>query len=498
MFCVLILIAASAGLSTAGRLHTRKYGQPMKEKMPWYKSGDEIHQSLQDIASGCQGAEVQMSQSTKISPEGHGEVNLDVLRVRRPASDPKTKALLVFGEHAREVITGESAVDLVKNLCGLGSNSENMQKAKQALDQVEFVIVPNANPIARKEVEKGYYCKRTNEDNVDLNRNWGDDHREDDQTVQKQRDNGEETYPGPQGFSEPETQILRDLAQSEQPDVFVSIHSGAYLLGAPYGYTPNKEPTTREEMEEVLKPISDKYCNGNCPYGGLSELINYENHGCDLDYISEHVGTPYVFTWEIYVGESFRQTYIDEAAERHKGGGDGASAMSFVQKGSSRGTVASATKASRRMSALRGGMTMDLEAYDQRERDEDIESCLEQFNPQSQGETEQVVNNWSGAYLDLALEVAQKRHPKTGNSANATTATAGPIKEQPSRNDNLLSDIDSLKDTASSFSGFSASTADSDSASASASSVNTTKLSLEATAASYGDYSGWANLEWSK
>ena len=60
-------------------------------------------------------------------------------------------------------------------------------------------------------------------DNVDLNRNWGNDHRD------KNVPLGDEMYPGPSGFSEPETRILRDLVSAERPDLFLSVHSGAYL-----------------------------------------------------------------------------------------------------------------------------------------------------------------------------------------------------------------------------------------------------------------------------
>eukprot|EP00747_Dinoflagellata_sp_TGD_P183429 gnl/TRDRNA2_/TRDRNA2_38301_c0_seq1.p1 gnl/TRDRNA2_/TRDRNA2_38301_c0~~gnl/TRDRNA2_/TRDRNA2_38301_c0_seq1.p1 ORF type:complete len:528 (-),score=101.14 gnl/TRDRNA2_/TRDRNA2_38301_c0_seq1:129-1712(-) len=416
MFQTLVFGVATAILVSASRLRTvtHKYAdQSMKERMPWYKSGDELHQALQETASGCSGAEVVMSQSSKLGAQGQGEVALDVLRVRRSAKKPKTKAMLVFGEHAREVLTGESALELVRNLCGTGSNSD---KASKVLDNVEFVIVPNANPIARKEVEKGYFCKRTNEDNVDLNRNWGSDHRDNDQTVEQQRQDRDEQYPGPDGFSEPETEILRDLAVEENPDVFVSVHTGAYLLGAPYGYTPDKEPRDRDEMEEVLKPISEKYCGGQCPYGGLSELINYENHGCDIDYIYEHLKTPYVYTWEIFVGEDLRQTYIEEANEQRKGE-NGGGAMSLAQQTSN-------------AKSLRSRLSSDLEAHVQDplrgEPGEDPEGCIKQFNPTSGEEAREVANNWCGAYLDLAAAVAQKRHPPAPGSTgvNATSAAA--------------------------------------------------------------------------
>ncbi|CAK0900617.1 unnamed protein product, partial [Prorocentrum cordatum] len=159
----------------------------------------------------------------------------------------------------------------------------------------------------RRQVESGAWCKRTNEDGVDLNRNWGDQHRDAVHDVP-----GDEMNPGPRGFSEPESQLLQALAQEERPDLFVSVHSGAYLLGTPYGYTRSKVPTGAAAMAELLGPISRDHCGGDCPYGDLAELIHYDSMGCDIDWVMEHVGTPYVYTWEIYVGDAIRQGYIEQ------------------------------------------------------------------------------------------------------------------------------------------------------------------------------------------
>jgi len=315
------------------------------------------------------------------------EVDLDVLRVSRQgqASQPKVRAMLIFGEHARELITGEAALGLAKALCG-GSNPV----ANRALDAADFILVPNANPVSRKMVEKGYYCKRTNEDGVDLNRNWSEEHR--DTSVPQ----GDEMYPGPNGFSEPETQLLQGLIDQERPDVYLSVHSGAYLLGTPYGFE-DRPPTDEASMLEVLKPISEKYCGGNCPYGNLAKLIHYENPGCDIDYVYDRLRTPYVFTWEIFVGEDFRERFIDEAQMMHSG------PKSFLQKRQQRWRKRNNGKG---RLGVRGP-----------EAQEEVGSCMDQFNPQSQEETEAVVQNWVGAFLDLAIEVSAKKAGQAGGAA---------------------------------------------------------------------------------
>merc|ERR1719247_3557566 len=152
-----------------------------------------------------------MTQQTEYnSAEAAGtSVTLDVLRISRPGTDTKKKAMFVFGEHARELISPETAVGLAQALCGQGPHA---QWANKVLNNVSFLLVPNANPLGRKQVEDGYYCKRTNEDGVDLNRNFGEDHHE-------EQKKGDETNAGPNAFSEPESQMLKSLVDDEKPDI---------------------------------------------------------------------------------------------------------------------------------------------------------------------------------------------------------------------------------------------------------------------------------------
>jgi len=402
--------AAVAALAyPAAAVGDGKKGQPVKDLMPWYHSGDEIKQELSDVSTRC-GADME------ITPGG---ADLDVIRIKKKETSTGTKAVLVFGEHARELISPESALDFVKNLCGDGASSE---MARQTLDKgVEFVIVPNANPKGRKQVEDGYYCKRTNEDGVDLNRNWGNDHR-----WAKGNTPGDEMNPGPMGFSEPETQALRDIVDMERPDIYLSIHSGAYLLGSAYGYRYG-ESGDAQAVNDVLKPISEKYCASGCPYGGLADMIGYKSEGCDIDYVAEHSGVPYAFTWEIYVGEEIRKSYLAKARAQASGS-DESDDLNLAQTGASRS----------KQRALRGRMQAgaSLEArLGRAEDEEDPKNCIDQFLPKSKEETQSVVENWSGAYLDLASAVAdRKAHPKSSGNATsnqtqpfAPTTTADPM-----------------------------------------------------------------------
>mmetsp|Transcript_82054 Transcript_82054/g.129200 ORF Transcript_82054/g.129200 Transcript_82054/m.129200 type:complete len:437 (-) Transcript_82054:19-1329(-) len=389
-------------------------GRPLKEKMPWYHSTQELRDEITDISSVCEGAQIERTTKTKVNSQGAAgqEVSLDVVTVRKSGASARTKAMFVFGEHARELVSPESGLDLLRTLCGRGKGTS---RVSDLLDHVEFTVVPNANPLGRQKVEEGYYCKRTNEDNVDLNRNWGDDHRQD-----AAKYAGDEMDPGPNGFSEPETQILKELAEEIRPDMFLSIHSGAYLLGAPFGYTANKMPENEASMVEILRPISDRYCGGNCPYGGLADLIGYNSMGCDIDYIVEHLKVPYAYTWEIYVGPEIRQHYIAEARDRQDGK-DGmssddqdffdANSLKLVQESNTRHR-----KHLRRRKQDQVAHSKLKEWHERPESDQDWNDCIEQFNPRTAEETREVVDTWTGAYLDLAEKVDEKRHAEKKDS----------------------------------------------------------------------------------
>lgn len=71
---------------------------------------------------------------------------------------------MLFGEHAREMISPETGLAFVEKLCeGQKSNQEMVIKT---LEKFRFQIVVNANPSSRKKVENGDYCLRVNENGL--------------------------------------------------------------------------------------------------------------------------------------------------------------------------------------------------------------------------------------------------------------------------------------------------------------------------------------------
>lgn len=84
----------------------------------------------------------------------------------------KRRAFFLFGEHAREMVSSEAAVRFIEDMCG--QHAETSARAAKLLDYFDFRVVLVANPQGRRMVEEGDYCRRTNEHEVDLNRNWSD------------------------------------------------------------------------------------------------------------------------------------------------------------------------------------------------------------------------------------------------------------------------------------------------------------------------------------
>jgi len=86
-------------------------------------------------------------------------------------SSKSNTVFMLFGEHAREIIPTEVSLFLAKALCNKNENYSKNTISK-ILKNTKVYILPVLNPESRNKVVQGDYCKRTNENNVDLNRNW--------------------------------------------------------------------------------------------------------------------------------------------------------------------------------------------------------------------------------------------------------------------------------------------------------------------------------------
>ncbi|KAE8736186.1 putative HXXXD-type acyl-transferase family protein [Hibiscus syriacus] len=235
---------------------------------------------------------------------GTGGYNADVTVVTYGQSgnqsDDKSKSriLLDFGQHSRELITSELALRIV-SILGEEQFLPGMDHDSLNLENLVIKLVPLENLNGRKLVEAGKLCERRNGRGVDLNRNWGVDWGR----KEKDYDPAEE-YPGTAPFSEPETKIIREIATSFNPHIWVNVHSGTEALFMPYDHknsTPDGLPGQR--MRALTEELNMVHCHGHCKIGSGGTSVGYLAHGTATDYMYEAVRVPMSFTFEIYAGD---------------------------------------------------------------------------------------------------------------------------------------------------------------------------------------------------
>ncbi|KAK9867007.1 hypothetical protein WJX84_010715 [Apatococcus fuscideae] len=215
----------------------------------------------------------------------------------------KIRLLLAFGEHGRELITTETSFRLLRLFADPGSAMDIVEaqgasphRIRSVLHRSVFKIMPMFNMGGRKKVEAGELCERKNGRGVDTNRNW-DIHW----GFQEKDYDPSEEYPGTAPFSEPETQILKALAEDFKPHVWLNVHSGMEALFMPYDHVATI-PTgpAAEATYNILEELNMVSCRGQCAVGSGGESVGYLAHGTATDYMYERLKVPLSFTWEIY------------------------------------------------------------------------------------------------------------------------------------------------------------------------------------------------------
>ncbi|KAF7817685.1 carboxypeptidase A6 [Senna tora] len=213
----------------------------------------------------------------------------------------KFRILLSFGQHGRELITSELALRILSILSEEQFlPSMNRTSLNSTLDKLVIKVIPMENLNGRKLVESGDLCERRNGRGVDLNRNWSVDWGK----KEKDYDPYEEN-PGASPFSEPETQIIRKLAISFDPHVWVNVHSGMEALFMPYDHknaTPDGLPLQR--MKLLLEEVNNLHCKKHCMIGSGGGSVGYLAHGTATDFMYDIVRVPVAFTFEIYGDET--------------------------------------------------------------------------------------------------------------------------------------------------------------------------------------------------
>ena len=214
--------------------------------------------------------------------------------------EPEEGAIVIVAlHHAREILSPEVALYTARTLL---ESYDNDEMIRAFIDNREIFILPTLNPDGgeydhagtsfrfwrkNRSPNDGSSCK-----GVDLNRNYGFKWGGAGSTGIK----CDLTYHGPQAFSEPETQALRDLVLAhENINVLISLHTYSELILYPWGYRFEgiEDPVTSATFETLAQYMADQ--NGYTPQQS-SRL--YRTTGDTTDWAYGELGL-FAFTFEL-------------------------------------------------------------------------------------------------------------------------------------------------------------------------------------------------------
>ncbi|EDW73136.1 uncharacterized protein Dwil_GK16806 [Drosophila willistoni] len=240
-----------------------------------------------------------------VTTPGQSYENRDLKLITITNGDGKTGKKVIFldaGIHAREWIAPAEALYVIYQLV------ENFAANSALLKDYDWVILPVVNPDGyeythtstrmwrktRKPVSSSCY-------GTDANRNfdyhWGE--------VGASSYSCADTFKGETAFSEPETQLVRDLllGYKGRGKFYLTLHSyGNYLL-YPYGWT-SALPTTWRDIDAVAQAGADaiKSGTGTKYTVGSSTNVLYAAAGGSDDYAFAVAEFPISITMELPAG----------------------------------------------------------------------------------------------------------------------------------------------------------------------------------------------------
>ncbi|TMQ72742.1 MAG: zinc carboxypeptidase [Candidatus Eisenbacteria bacterium] len=238
------------------------------------------------------------------------------LRIARSMPAPDSRPTVYYGAltHAREPGGMQALLYFVDDIL---SKYGTDPTATYLLDHRILYIVPVVNPDGYKINEDyyfstggvafGYHRKNARDtngngmvdigsDGIDINRNYGFQWGLND--VGSSPNPADETYRGPAPFSEPETQVQRDVVAALRPTCGISFHTYGDLMIHPWGYTPQATPDSLRFYE-----WDDEITLGNGYHSGQGVRVLYEVNGEFTDWCyGEATLKPRMFAWTPELG----------------------------------------------------------------------------------------------------------------------------------------------------------------------------------------------------
>jgi len=242
---------------------------------------------------------------------GKSYENRPLKTVKVTNGDGRPNKNIIFmdgGFHAREWISHAAVLYVLEQLV------ENFEANSNLLKDYDWVILPVVNPDGYeysqlsgnrlwRKTRKPYESQGRTCWGADPNRNFDFHWNEEGASSNPCAD----TFAGPTPFSEPETQVVRDIMLTLRGSgkMYLTIHSyGNYLL-YPWGWT-SELPETWQDLDEVARAGGDAILNatGTKYTVGSSTNVLYIAAGASDDY-AFHVGFPISITMELPRGGIF-------------------------------------------------------------------------------------------------------------------------------------------------------------------------------------------------
>jgi len=196
------------------------------------------------------------------SLEGRELAGIRLSRSKKQDSLPT--AIFMGCHHSREHLSVEVPLKLAEYLA---SQYETDVRIRNLLDNREVLIVPMINPdgaeydISSNDYKYWRKNRRKNVDGtygVDLNRNYSKGFGGSGSSNSPSSD----IFHGPQAFSEPETQAVRDWVRSrKKTTVLLSFHTFSELVLWPFGHTNDQVPSQIDQ--QVFETMGKKMASWN-------------------------------------------------------------------------------------------------------------------------------------------------------------------------------------------------------------------------------------------
>ena len=269
--------------------YTREFGLG---SMGGYYTFDEIVYNLDLVHDECPNIS---TEKISIGQSFEGREIWAIKFSDNPNQDEDEAEVLYTGlHHAREPM---SYMNLFYYMYWLCDNYGSDEKATNIINNRELWFIPAINPdglvynesiapngggMQRKNMKQT--CS-SNPTGVDLNRNydymWGLDD-------QGSSGNGcDETYRGTSGFSEPETQVVRDFVEDHDFPIAFNYHSYSNLMIYPFGYSYDND-VPQEDLDTFIAYGEDMVqYNGYALGTGTDLLYPVNGEACDWMY-GEH------------------------------------------------------------------------------------------------------------------------------------------------------------------------------------------------------------------